>query len=208
MYGRFVCMFIVYYIGYIHSMHLYNDLCYVCYTTVFICTFHKGCRLYCYLHWTLLVIITFLQLATNICIIYKTLTMCIHPYITIICYILFLLIEIELSDLKKSTACIYNVCIWIFCSGLMIYLINISSVFLPHFGEQVSCLCCYMLGCWPVWCVYHSAISGPNITCSVSYLSEDNTGWCFYAYLLLLHESKSECVFTCVCEYIYSDSEL
>ena len=37
--------------------------------------------------------------------------------------------------------------------------------------------------------------------CSVSCLSEDNTGWCLYAHLLLLHEIKSE--HTCVHDYIY-----
>ena len=42
--------------------------------------------------------------------------------------------------------------------------------------------------------------------CSVSYLSEDTTGWYLYAYFLLLHENKTECVFTCVHDYIYSDS--
>ena len=41
--------------------------------------------------------------------------------------------------------------------------------------------------------------------CYVSCLNEDNTGWCLYAYLLLFCEYKSECVFTCVQDYIYSD---
>ena len=44
--------------------------------------------------------------------------------------------------------------------------------------------------------------------CSVSCLSEDNTSWCICAYLLLLHISRSWCVFTCVHDYIYSDSAL
>ena len=49
--------------------------------------------------------------------------------------------------------------------------------------------------------------------CSVSCLSEGNTGWFLYVYLLLLHESnsdesESECVFTCAHDYIESDSAL
>ena len=44
--------------------------------------------------------------------------------------------------------------------------------------------------------------------CSVSCSSEDTIGGCLYVYLLLLHESKSECVFTCAHDYIYSDRAL
>ena len=46
------------------------------------------------------------------------------------------------------------------------------------------------------------------ISCNVPCLSEDNTSWCLYAYLLLFYESQSESVFTCVHDYIYSDSAL
>ena len=51
-------------------------------------------------------------------------------------------------------------------------------------------------------------INNKYYTSFVSCLSESNASKYLYAHLLLLYESKSECVFTCVHDYISSDSVL